>query len=99
MDTQLTRSVEELMALAKESPRVAIIEPLLYAGDILLIHAPEESFKSIFVCNLAVSVAKGGRFLRTWEVPDRFTVGVVNTELHEVALGERLQRMAVNQKS
>lgn len=52
-----TLTAHDLIQRAKGQPREAIIDSLLYVGDVCLIHAPEESFKSVFVLVLALSLA------------------------------------------
>ena len=88
-----TFSVEELIALAREKPPEPIIGGLLFAGDICLIHGQEESYKSIFVFQMADSIASGTRLLRRFNVPNPRRVGIVETELHESQLGGRLSLM------
>lgn len=88
-----TRSAKELIQLSKNKPPVPVIDGLLAEGEILLIHGEEESFKSVFAVQLAESIASGRLLLRTWNVPEVGRVGIVETEIHEQRLGDRLKRM------
>jgi AAA domain len=88
-----TWTVSDLIGLAKTSPPKPIIEGLLNEGDILLLHGTEESFKSVMIVQCAESIAMGTRFLRKWPVRGQRRVGVIETEMHEVMMGERLTRM------
>ena len=88
-----TRSAKELIQLSKNNPPAPIIDGLLAEGEILLIHGEEESFKSVLAVQLAESVASGKPLLRTWNAPVPHKVGIVETEIHEQRLGDRLKRM------
>jgi AAA domain len=85
-------SAADLIRHAQEHPPQPMIKGLLYKGDILLLHGSEESFKSVFILQMAESLSKGIEFLN-WKVPQARRVGVIETELHEVMLGERLAKM------
>lgn len=87
-----SKSAKDLIRAAQEHPPKPIIEGLLHEGEILLLHGSEESFKSVFVLQVAESIAVGRRFLK-WGVPQPLRVGVIETELHEARLGERLAHM------
>jgi archaellum biogenesis ATPase FlaH len=86
-------SAVELIRLAQEHPPEPIIRGLLNNGDILLLHGSEESFKSVFILQIAESLAKATSLLNYWGVPHARRVGVIETEMHEVMLGERLGKM------
>jgi hypothetical protein len=89
-------SVGDLIRFANERPPEPIIDGLLYVGDILVLHGTEESFKSIFVVQIAESVATCRPLLRRWRVQHARRVGIVETEMHPAMLGERLARMFPN---
>jgi hypothetical protein len=86
------KSANELIQRATEHPRRPIIQGLLNEGEILLLHGSEDSFKSFFVLQVAEAVSIGQPLL-AWRVPNPRTVGVLETELNETGLGERLARM------
>lgn len=86
-------SAGDLIRHAQEHPPEPMITGLLNKGDILLLHGSEESFKSVFVLQMAESLAKGTEFMKYWNVPQSRRVGVIETEIHEVMLGERLAKM------
>jgi hypothetical protein len=81
------------MRHARENPPQPLIDKLLYARDICLIHGIEECFKSIFVLQMAESLALGRPLLGLWTVPRNRRVGVIETEMHPAQIGERLARM------
>src|SRR5580692_7779546 len=86
-------SARDLMRYAREHPPESIMQGLLNKGDILLLHGSEESFKSMLVLQIAECIANGTPLLRYWKVPRKWRVGVIETEIHEVMLGERLAKM------
>src|SRR5437870_2164505 len=88
-----TLSVAELIQRAQEHPPVPIIEGVLNAGDILLTHGPEESFKSVFILQAAECIAAPQPLFDYFPVPHRKRVGVIETEIHEAMLGQRLAAM------
>jgi len=83
----------DLIRFALEHPPKPVIRGLLNEGDILLLHGSEESFKSVFVLQIAENLAQGTELLNYWKVPEARRVGVIETEIHEVMLGERLAKM------
>lgn len=85
-----TRSLTELQALDTPDP---LITDLLYEGNVILLHGMEESFKSIIVLQLAESIALARPFLRTFQVPRAYKVGLIETEIDEAFLGLRLRHM------
>ena len=87
-----TWSATELIEHARKHPPEPIIRGLLNKGDILLLHGSEESFKSMFVLQIAECIATG-RSLLDWKIGKRQTVGVIETEMHETMMGERLSKM------
>ena len=86
-------SAEDLIRQAKERPPEPIIEGLLNVGEILVLHGTEESFKSIFVLQVAASICSRRPFLRRWAVPTSRRVGVLDTEMHRAGLGQRLGKL------
>jgi hypothetical protein len=86
----------DLIRYAKEHPPEPMIKGLLFKGDILLLHGSEESFKSVFVLQIAENLATKTDVLNYWKVPQARRVGVIETEIHEVMLGERLAKMFPN---
>lgn len=83
----------DLISYAREHPPEPIIRGLLNKGDIMLIHGSEESFKSVFILQIAENATKKTALLNYWEVPVARCVGIIETEIHEVMLGERLAKM------
>lgn len=71
----------------------ALIENLLYVGNVVLLHGAEESFKSIFIAQFAESLTTAQPFLRTYKIPHPFKVGLVETEIDGAFLGTRLRKM------
>src|SRR5215472_18391424 len=86
-------SVADLIADAKKNPAVPIVDKLLNRGDRLLIHGYEETYKSMFALELARSISTGKPFLGELEVLHPVRVGMIETEMRNPGLGERLRRM------
>jgi hypothetical protein len=91
--TARTWSARELIVLAKKQPAQPIIKGLINAGDILLLHGTEESFKSVFVVQCAEAIASDRPFLRSWSMHGTRRVGIIETEMHPAGMGERLSEM------
>ncbi len=91
--TYLTLSARDLIRQARENPPRSIITGLLNEGEILVLHGSEECFKSVFVIQMAESIATGNSLLNFWDVPNPMKVGIIETEMHEVQLGERMDSM------
>lgn len=89
----VSRSAGDLIRMAREQRPQPIIQGLLNVGDVLLLHGSEESFKSVLVLQMAESIALGVPLIRFWNVPQGRHVGIINTEIHESAMGERLMAM------
>jgi hypothetical protein len=85
-----TVTAGELMKQARERPPEIVIDGLAYVGDVVLLHGPEESFKSVFILQFAEAVSAGIPLFDRWRVPVARTVGVLETEIHPVMLGQRL---------
>ena len=93
MTVERTTTASELMRLAREKPPEVVIDGFAYVGDVALLHGPEESFKSVLVLQLAETLAAGRPLFDCWEVPTPRTVGIIETEIHPVMLGQRLNGM------
>ena len=91
-----TFSADALIDLARAHPPEPILDGLLFKGDNCLVHGQEESFKSIWVFQMADNIASGTPLLRRFGVPTPRRVGVIETELHDSQLGKRLARMFQN---
>jgi len=86
-------SVDQLIREAMQNPAVPIVDKLLNRGDRLLIHGYEETYKSMFALELARSISTGKPFLGELEVLHPVRVGMIETEMRNPGLGERLRRM------
>ena len=97
MSTQATEpssyTASDLIRLAAQQPPEPIIEGTMNVGDILLLHGTEECFKSVFVVQMAESIALATPLLRFWNVPRPRKVGIIETEMHPAMLGVRLTGM------
>jgi RecA-family ATPase len=96
MASAYATGVQELILHAKENPAVPIVDKLLNRGDRLLIHGYEETYKSGFAMELARCIATGKPFLGELKVPKPLRVGIIETEMRNPGLGERLARMFPN---
>jgi RecA-family ATPase len=89
-----TLSAADLIQKAQEHPPQPIIEGIINIGDILLVHGLEESFKSVFILQVAECIAKGQPLFSFFPVPHVKRVGIIETEIHEAMLGDRLAKMS-----
>src|SRR5690242_19414644 len=93
MSSTYATGVDQLILEAKENPAVPIVEKLLNRGDRLLIHGYEETYKSGFAIELAHCIATGEPFLGELDVPKPLRVGIVESDIRNPGLGERLAKM------
>jgi AAA domain len=89
----ISLSAADLIRLAKERPPEPIIEGLISVGDTLLVHGSEENYKSVFVVQMAESIAIGKPLMYRWRIRGRRRVGILGAEMHPAMLGERLGKM------
>ena len=85
--------IADLIWRAKTSPPKPIIRGLLHEKEIAGLHGAPEVFKTIFTLQLAESLAAGKPFLGVWQVPKPRSVYFLETEMSEMALGNRLAKM------
>lgn len=88
-------SIHDLLAI--ESPE-AIIEGLFHKSDIMLVHSVEESYKSIFVMQMAEALATARPLLGDWAIPTPWRIGLVETEMHPALMKDRLALMFPDHK-
>jgi hypothetical protein len=93
MASSYATGVDQLIKEAKENPAVPVVDKLLNRGDRLLIHGYEETYKSGFAIELARCISTGTPFFGELEVPRPVRVGIIETEMRNPGLGERLGRM------
>lgn len=90
----VSNSASDLITLARTSKHDFIIQEILSPGDIFLLHGFEETFKSVFVIDLAAHIADGKDYLALgWRIPKGRRVGIIETEMHPEQMGIRLSRM------
>jgi hypothetical protein len=70
-----------------------IIEGLWQKDGIAIVHSLEEEFKSIFSYQVADVIAAGLPLLCTWRVPRTRRVGIFETEMDDLEVGNRLRKM------
>ena len=73
-------------------PREAILDPWLPKSSLCLIHAWRGTGKSLFALGAALSIASGSEFLG-WPAPKARKVLVVDGELPEVVIQERIAKL------
>lgn len=88
-----SNTAADLIRIAKEDPPKPVVTGLLNQNEILVLHGPEESFKSVFVVQLGATIAAAEPFLRRFPVNQPQHVGIIQTEMHPAKLGERLAHM------
>jgi hypothetical protein len=86
-------SISRLIRKSRQTPVPWIIQGLWQEGGIAVVHSLEEEFKSTFSYQLAEAVASGSPLLRTWGVPAARRVGIFETEMDDLEVGNRLDRL------
>jgi hypothetical protein len=86
-------STDVLIADADANPAIPIIEKLLYRGDRVVIHGYEETMKSLVILSLADAIANAKPWLGELRTGEPLRVGIVETEMRNPGLGERLKKM------
>jgi hypothetical protein len=89
--------IGELIWQAQIDPPKPILTDLLNESEIAGLHGAPEVFKTLFVLQLAESLASGKPFLGVWQVPEPRTVYFLETEMSVPALGNRLRKMYMGQ--
>ncbi len=92
-DDQLSDSLDDLIEDAEQNPAVAIVENLVYRGDRIVIHGYEGTMKSLFGMALADAIARGTTFLGELKTSAPLRVGIIETEMRNPRLGERLKKL------
>lgn len=85
-------SIARLIKMA-EQRQAWHIEGLWQPRAIVLVHSLEGGFKSIFAYQISEALATAQPLLRQWSVPAALRVGVLQTEMPESMVGERLKSM------
>lgn len=93
MASPYATGVDQLIQDAKDNPAIPIVDKLLNRGDRLLIHGYEETYKSGFAIELARGISTGTPFLGELQVPKPLRIGIIETEMRNPGLGERLGKM------
>lgn len=70
-----------------------IITDLWQENGITVVHSLEEEFKSIFSYQMAEAIAAGTPLARVWSVPQKRKVGIFETEMDDLEVGNRFSRM------
>ncbi len=86
-------SITRIIKSAEESPQAWHIEDLWQPRTIMMVHSLEGEFKSIFAYQVAEALATGQPLLRKWKVPAALRVGVLQTEMADMQVGNRLKGM------
>lgn len=85
--------IARLIREADRNTHVWHVEGLWQPNAIVLVHSLEGEFKSVFAYQLSEALATGQPLLRKWNVPVPMRVGVFQTEMPEIMVGERLKAM------
>ena len=86
-------SIARIIKSAEECPQAWHIEDLWQPRTIMMVHSLEGEFKSIFAYQVAEALATGQPLLRKWKVPAALRVGVLQTEMADMQVGNRLSKM------
>lgn len=89
---QTTCSLEELVTRESKG-KAYYCNPLLPVGGRMVIGAPPKSFKSMLALNLAYDLAEGTPVFGVFAVPQPITVLMVEMEIGEHRLKDRMQKI------
>ena len=85
--------IARLIRLSERGENHWHIEGLWQPNAIVLVHSLEGEFKSIFAYQVSEALATAQPLLRKWAVSSAVRVGVLQTEMPENMVGERLKGM------
>jgi hypothetical protein len=86
-------SVAKLIRAAEENQQSWLIEGLWQPNAIVAVHSLEGEFKSILAYQIAEALATGQVLMEKWVVPEPVRVAVLQTEMPDNMVGERLKAM------
>jgi hypothetical protein len=93
VDESPDHSIARLIRVAERYQQAWHIEGLWQPNAVVLVHSLEGEFKSIFAYQVSEALATAQSLLRQWKVPVPQRVGVLQTEMPENMVGERLKAM------
>jgi hypothetical protein len=93
IDASPEHSIACLIREAEHYRQVWHIEGLWQPNAIMAVHSLEGEFKSIFAYQTAEALATAQPLLRKWNAPAAVRVGVLQTEMPDNMVGDRLKAM------
>jgi hypothetical protein len=85
--------VARLIQLSERDENRWLVEGLWQSNAVVLVHSLEGMFKSIFAYQVSEALATAQTLLNQWHVPVPLRVGVLQTEMPENMVGDRLRAM------
>jgi hypothetical protein len=89
-------SIARIIRSADQFRNVWHLEGLWQPNTFLLVHSLEGEFKSVFAYQVSEALATGQPLLRKWKVSTPKRVGVLQTEMPDNMVGDRLKAMYPN---
>jgi AAA domain len=86
-------SVAKLIRAAEQNRQSWLIDDLWQQNAIVALHSLEGEFKSILAYQTAEALATGQMLLERWAVPEPVRVAVLQTEMPDNMVGDRLKAM------
>jgi hypothetical protein len=86
-------SVARLIREAEQNRQSWLVEGLWQPNAIVALHSLEGEFKSILAYQTAEALATGQMLLKRWAVPEPIRVAVLQTEMPDNMVGDRLKAM------
>ena len=86
-------SVAKLIREAEQNRQSWLVEGLWQPNAVVALHSLEGEFKSILAYQTAEALATGQILLERWAVPEPVRVAVLQTEMPENMVGDRLKAM------
>src|SRR5580692_11902535 len=86
-------SIARIIRAAEQFENVWHLEGLWQPNTFLLVHSLEGEFKSVFAYQASEALATGQPLLRKWKVSTPKRVGILQTEMPDNMVGDRLKAM------
>jgi hypothetical protein len=93
VDDSPRHSIARLIREAETHKEAWYIEGLWQPNTVMVVHSLEGCFKSILAFQIGEALATGEPLMRKWKVPSALRVGVLQTEMPDNMVGERLRPM------
>ncbi len=85
-------SIARLIRSAEQDRHIWLVEDLWQPNTIMVVHSLEGGFKSVFAYQIGEALATRESLLRKWAVPTAMRVGILQTEMPDIMVGQRLKQ-------